>query len=1002
MMRHMIAFLLCLSLLSAAAPTALGETATTDNLPAVGAVLHGFRVKEYYTIDNLATTCVLMEHEKTGAELIWMANDVTERSFSITFKTPANDDKGIPHVFEHSTLCGSTKYPEPSLFFAMISNTYNTFLNAMTFPNCTSYPSASLSEEQLYRFVDYYLSGVFYPLIMTDEHAMMREAYRYELADRDSDITLSGTVYSEMQGAISQIAQAQYNLQKQLYPNSNLSTVAGGLPADIPSMTYQDLKDFHDAYYHPSNALMVLFGKVDIDRFLGLIDGEYLSKFDKREIVIEDSNYVPTTGYTSQIYEFPVAAGTPEQTYAYYGITMRGLSQEDRCLMANLANYIDMSGMPLDTLMRERLPGVTAQVLFSDASAEPTLMIVAVGLSISQVDAFKAIVDEALAQTFAEGSVDRQKLHDLVNKVKYNDRMIGEKNSVGITYSQNICTDWATFGSANAYQVRLDVTNRLDEYIDAGAFERICTEHLLHPVNAALAVTTTKDGGLEERDAALKQSLKEMKDAMTDEELDALIARTADFAAWTEANKNVTLLDEVRAVEVSTLPEETKAYTAEDSTVDGIRYVTCEADTAGVATVEVDIDTSFLTPEELPLYALAVTLIKQLPTENVPLDDLLLDFASTTMYNGTLSIGTLDYKDSDYVPVLRLKWKCFDENVNAAFDLMEEALLRTKYDDLARVRQYAIYNAQTTRMIANMMPDLLCTMYGSEYLDEQKRYSSYVTGDAYEALLGDIGSMTDDELTALLAKAQAVLRKALNRNGLVITCVGDRAAIDAVTERGQAFAATLDDTVRERVDLSGVLIAREQPLAITVDGTMQYNMQLMSTKGNALAESGKCLALSSLVYDKLLIPILRFENSAYGAGAAIDKNSMYVISKRDPNLVKTYDTYQTLGDRLRALECTQEELDGYIFSAYTKLAMPYGPIAGGTTAVSDKLLGEDSFAETLRKMREIKQFTPEDVKTLAALFDQLAEKGARITVGGTQAIEEARETFKTIDTRFTE
>ena len=158
-------------------------------LPAVGDVMHGFRVKELSSIDYLDADVALMEHEKSGAQLLYIANEDINRSFSVGFRTPAENDKGLPHVFEHAALGGSGKYPASNLFFEMINQTYKTYLNAATYPCNTIYPSASLSEEQLLKFVDYTMSGVLDPLVVTDERAMMREACRHDLLGRIAGCT---------------------------------------------------------------------------------------------------------------------------------------------------------------------------------------------------------------------------------------------------------------------------------------------------------------------------------------------------------------------------------------------------------------------------------------------------------------------------------------------------------------------------------------------------------------------------------------------------------------------------------------------------------------------------------------------------------------------------------------------------------------------------------------------------------------------------------------------
>ena len=239
---------------------------------AVGDELCGFTVTQIVHNEQYDLDYVHMQHRKTGALLVYIPCEDTERSFTVSFRTPAENDKGIPHVYEHSTLGGSEKYPDPSLFFSMINQTYNTWLNAATYISNTTFDAASLSEEQLLAFADYIIDGLYHPTIMTDERAMMREAYRYELESEDAPLELTGTVYSEMQAHTSPLTLSSVRATKMMFPGSRFAAFNGGDPDVIPEMTWQELKDFHDTYYHPSNSLTVLYGKLDPEPFLRLID----------------------------------------------------------------------------------------------------------------------------------------------------------------------------------------------------------------------------------------------------------------------------------------------------------------------------------------------------------------------------------------------------------------------------------------------------------------------------------------------------------------------------------------------------------------------------------------------------------------------------------------------------------------------------------------------------------------------------------------------------------
>ena len=203
------------------------ETTESAALPSIGDTLHGFTVTEIRDFPLMDAEIVQFVHDRTGAELYYIANDDNNRLFDLTFFTRAYDNTGLPHVFEHSTLDGSEKYPSKSLFFNLSYQTYQTFMNAMTYPLMTTYPVASLSEEQLLRLADYYTDSCLNPMIMTDESIYREEAWRYRLMDKDADLTIEGTVYSEMQGAIEVHSMALNNFMNTIFPGSFIGNDSG-------------------------------------------------------------------------------------------------------------------------------------------------------------------------------------------------------------------------------------------------------------------------------------------------------------------------------------------------------------------------------------------------------------------------------------------------------------------------------------------------------------------------------------------------------------------------------------------------------------------------------------------------------------------------------------------------------------------------------------------------------------------------------------------------------
>jgi len=264
------------------------------SLPAVGDVVEGFEVKSLTDFPTRDAVIVQMEHLKTGAELFFVANEDEDKAILMGYKTRMHNDKGIPHVFEHITLSGSGKYPNSTLWDRVSGGTYNTYMNASTYSCMTCYDISSLSDEQLLAITDFYMSGLTDPLALRDEHPLGREAYRYQLYDANEDINVTGAVYNEMEGSNSKISYSFFDgLYDTLYPGSFDCYSSGGMRDDIITITLDELKDFYELYYHPSNMIIGLYGNADYAKYLKLLNEDYLSKYDRKEIDTTDYEYEP-------------------------------------------------------------------------------------------------------------------------------------------------------------------------------------------------------------------------------------------------------------------------------------------------------------------------------------------------------------------------------------------------------------------------------------------------------------------------------------------------------------------------------------------------------------------------------------------------------------------------------------------------------------------------------------------------------------------------------------
>ncbi|HBF3623935.1 TPA: insulinase family protein, partial [Clostridioides difficile] len=252
--------------------------------------LTAYRVTEEAFLKEMDSRAVVLEHVRSGAKVFLLSNEDENKVFSIGFRTPPEDSTGLPHILEHSVLCGSEKFPVKDPFVELAKGSLNTFLNAMTYPDKTVYPVASCNDKDFQNLMDVYLDGVLHPAIYQEPKIFYQEGWHYELESLEDELTINGVVYNEMKGAFSSPESVLDRYTRAvLFPDSCYSNESGGDPAQIPNLTYEQFIGFHKNYYHPANSYIYLYGNMDMAEKLSWMDDAYLSKYDRADCRVDSS-----------------------------------------------------------------------------------------------------------------------------------------------------------------------------------------------------------------------------------------------------------------------------------------------------------------------------------------------------------------------------------------------------------------------------------------------------------------------------------------------------------------------------------------------------------------------------------------------------------------------------------------------------------------------------------------------------------------------------------------
>ena len=976
----LMALIMALSCTAAFAETAAPAEAA---LPAVGDVVHGFEVREVTTFPLINADVVYFVHQKTGAGLLYLANDDTNRVFELTFKTPAESDMGVPHVFEHATLGGSEKYPSKELFFNLSYQTYNTYMNAATYSHMTTYPVASLSEDQLYMYTDFYVDSCFHPMIHSDESIFREEAWRYSMDSAESDLTISGTVYSEMQGAYTLASAAYQNWAKTMFPGSNAANSSGGVPSVIPNMTWADVTGFHDAYYHPSNSLACLYGSFEnYERFLELLDG-YYAAYEKADIVIADANYAPISGDMAASFQYPVEASsnTDKGGRIYYGFRIDGADEATVNALDMLATLLGSSSFPVITALKEALPSATCGCGITLDTPVPTIVFYADGVNEADAETFRLTVDGALEDILADG-LDKDAVDAVIAAFRMDIMLVSESASLGVDMIPNIAYYWASTGDWHDY---MDYIASLDKFAalnEDGTFLALVDKYLVNNGNTALATTVPVAGLKEQNDAALAAALAEKKAAMTEEEIAAIVAETAALAQPAESDA-AQYVSQLQVVTVDSLPEEMRIYDYTDVTAEtGVRQIDVEANVDGVGQAMVLLNVSDLPQDYLHWFQLYCDLLCEVDTSAHNRQQL-ASLTTRYLYDGVIKVSMPYDNQTDLF--LRAAWTAADEDMQSAYDLVYEILFDSQFTDAQRVLEAV--SARKTSLKSSLTSGIYASiLYRAQSVsDPGTRVYTYMTDVDYYLFLEQVEALMASQPDAVLAMLQQVQAFVNNGSGAISAFAGNPESAANHRPIADAFIAGLNtrDVVKAEYNLP--VPARAE--AVIVDSSVQYNLVYATWEEMGLTDfSADFDAVAALVTDTFLLPLLRDQYGAYSVLHAATTDGVYLLTYRDPNVVETFAVYAQLPGLLAAYETDQATLDGYILSSYAAYAQSAGELAGASNAIFKVIAGEDQ-AEPLTWMQQLKSIKAEDLSKFVNAYANLVANGVIATAGGAGAIE---------------
>lgn len=977
--------------------------------------LHGFTVQSSEPLREIDGTASVLFHEKSGAKLLYLANDDENKAFSIAFKTPPTDDTGVFHILEHSVLCGSAKFPVKEPFVNLLKSSMQTFLNAMTFPDKTMYPVASTNDQDLMNLTDVYLDAVLRPAIYRKRAIFEQEGWHYELAgaiagEADDDrveieneedvapsengkLTFNGVVYNEMKGALSDPNSVLYDeLQAALFPDNAYRFESGGVPRAITDLTYEQFLDEHAAHYRLDNSYLTLYGNVDLDRMLAFLDSEYLTPLaaDAPEagdpFPIEEQKPVVNAGIVKTM------DTAPENACVGLGYVAGHVRDRTRMVAADILidALMGSNEAPLKRALLDEQLGDDIQSFFADSLLQPFVVVELKGSTEQTAARFKPAFDEALRTILDEG-IDPALIEASLSRAEFVMREHDFGMADGVALAMASLSGWLYDDElASSYLCYEDDFAFLREAIDTAYFADLARSLFLdndHWAEVEIRPVETDGDNAEQDRLALVESTMGADDfariAAEEQELRRLQTEP-------DAPEALATLPRLSTADIAEQKPEVACELLENTPLPCLRH---DIPSHGITYAYRYFDLSRLAFDELPYAAVLGMVLGKLATSTHTASEL------DTLVNGRL--GNLSFFAEIYeneadstalLPKFVASASALDENIDDLRALPLEIMRETDFSDTGKIKdilqQRRIHMEQG---FASAGHSAAMARVSSYYLPAGA-VREQLGGVGFYRFLKDLLAHFDERADDLKAQLERLARLLFVDEGSLVSFTGSDASFERFWQQGALLES--GEGAPSRLIVPQPHIANE---AFIVPSDVCYAAQGFDRRITGTPYTGSWqVAARALSYDYLWNEV-RVKGGAYGAGfQAARTGTLRFYSYRDPHLDETLARFDEAAAWLARFEPEEAEMEGYVVSTVAGFDTPLKPRARARRQDGDHFGGRTPAARTQTR-REMVETGAADMRALAPTLEDVLARKARCAFGSKDILMASQAEFDVID-----
>ena len=969
-----------------------------------GQQLHGFEVKNIKPIDELRAVSIELTHHHSGARILHLYTDDSENLFSINFPTPPTDDTGVPHILEHAVLAGSHKFPVKEPFFEMIKMSMATFINAMTSSDHTYYPVASNVKKDLFNLAEVYFDAVFHPLLT--EETFKREGHHLAPVNPEEptgDLKITGIVYNEMKGVFSDPESRLYrSMTSRLLPDTLYAKESGGDPEAIPNLTYQQLKDFHRTFYHPSNGYFFLYGDIPTTDYLMFLSDK-LNNIPRNDTISslqplnKDVTHQPRwDSHRSVIDTYPVAPdeSLTEKTYLMLSWLIGDATDPEDVAMCHILSLILLGNeaAPLKKAIIDSKLG--ADLIYSGASSIGPNSTFYVGLKGSEkdrVETFEELVKDTLTE-LADNELDSTIVEAAFQQSTYYYQEVASMFPLHMLF--RVMNVWI-------YEKESDTFLKMGESLATirkrwedmpTLFNDMIRERLVDNPHRLTSVLSPDPNLQSKLDAELEQRTKEIRAQLTDEEAEKIATDAAELERMNGQPNPPEALEKLPQLHVSDLPDKPKHIPTTIEKVGGQDLLRNDVFSNGVNYLMLNFDLQGL-PQHLWTYLPRYTdAISKLGAADMSFTEMAKRKSAVTGGIGCgVGFSTHALHHSRYIQNLRFNLKALDETIDEALDVLHDYLFALNPRDTERLNDVMVQAVAEYR--TDMVQDGSSTAihHASRGLSPQGYLGEIVYGLSQLRISENLLNSFDELNNDLMCHIEEIRDFLLNSSRVTVSFTGSDSSYEKTSIKlADWFNAMSDDNIESsQISYEPFDAPPREGLAGPIQ--IAHCAYVMPAPHYSHPDSTLLTIGTHLVRMDYILSEIRFIGNAYGARLSYSPfgSSLSQSSFRDPHVARTINVFEKTVEYIKQVEWTQTDIERTIISTAKDAEKPIRPSQAASDALSYHITGQTPEMREERYTQR-RSATPKEVKrALLQMFEENKEKAAVCVVSSREKLEDA-------------